>query len=277
MNPYIDNIEGLEFAGLSLAGIRTSLAMPVLSLAFDVAQGFPFLFNINHFFITHGHMDHAAGIPYLISQKSMSSHKAPKFYMPESMVEPMTEIMQAWAEIEKYEYVRQFIGVRGGETFEINKNYFVKPFKTVHRIDSFGYTVFHKKTKLRPDLEGVSQEDLRKVRESGQEITYEIETPLVSFTGDTQIEFLNSADWIKKSKILFLEATYLGSDKSIESARAWGHTHLDEIIPILPQLECNKIVLIHSSARHNMKEARELVAKKVPSEYHERVILFPGR
>jgi len=114
-------------------------------------------------------------------------------------------------------------------------------------------------------------------RVTAQEITYEIETPLVRFTGDTQIEFLNSADWIKKSKILFLEATYLGSDKSIESARAWGHTHLDEIIPILPQLECKKIVIIHSSARHNMKEARELIAKKVPSEYHERVILFPGR
>lgn len=269
--------DGLDFVGVSLAGIRTSIAMPVLSLAFDVAQGFPYLFNLNHFFITHGHLDHAAGIPYLISQKSMSAHKQPTFFMPQSMVEPLTRVMKAWAEIEKYEYPHRFVGVTGNEIFEINKSYFVRPFKTVHRVDSFGYTVFHRKTKLKPEFVGLSQEELRRVRESGKDIIHQIETPLVSFTGDTQIEFLESAPWIQKSKILFLEATYLDDDKSVESARAWGHTHLDEIIPILPQLECEKIVLIHSSARYSMQDARDLLKKKIPIEYQEKVILFPGR
>lgn len=271
------NHNGLEFVGLSLAGIRTSISIPELSLAFDVAQGFPYLFNINHFFITHGHMDHAAGIPYLISQKSMSSHKLPAFYMPETMIEPMKKIMKAWAEIEKYEYPLNFIPVTENSTFKLNNNHFVRPFKTVHRVDSFGYTVFHTKSKLKPEMASLSQDDLRKARESGQVIAQEIETPLVSFTGDTQIEFLDSAPWIKKSKILFLEATYLDKDKTIANARDWGHTHLDEIIPRLPELECEKIVLIHSSARYPMEVARNLVLKKIPAEYHDRVVLFPGR
>lgn len=269
--------DGLEFFGLSLAGIRTSIAMPSLSIAFDVAQGFPFLFNMNHFFITHGHLDHAAGIPYLISQKSMSAHKQPAFYMPQSMVDPLARIMKAWSEIEKYEYPHNFIGVNGDETFTINRNYFVRPFRTVHRVDSFGYTLFHTKTKLKAELVKLSQEELRQVRESGKEIIHQIESPIVSFTGDTQIEFLDSAPWIRKSKILFLEATYFCDDKTIESARAWGHTHLDEIIPILPSLECEKIVLIHSSARYTTEEARTILVTKIPSEFHERVVLFPGR
>jgi ribonuclease Z len=271
------NHDGLEFIGLSLAGIRTSISMPALSIAFDVAQGFPYLFNVNHFFITHGHMDHAAGIPYLISQKSMSSHKLPAFYMPESMIEPMKKIMKAWAEIEKYEYALNFIGVNENSSFKLNQNHFVRPFKTVHRVDSFGYTLFHTKQKLKPEMALLSQEDLRKARESGQDITHDIETPLVSFTGDTQIEFLDSAPWIKKSKILFLEATYLDKDKTIASARDWGHTHIDEIIPRLSELECEKIVLIHSSARYPMEVARNLLLKKIPVEYHDRVVLFPGR
>jgi ribonuclease Z len=271
------NYDGLKFAGTSLAGIRTSIAMPDHSLAFDVAQGAPFLFNLNHFFVTHGHMDHAAGIPYLISQKAMSSHKSPAFYMPESMIDPLTRIMKTWAEIEKYEYTRNFIAVKGGETFKLSNSYFVKPFKTVHRIDSFGYTLFHTKTKLKSELANLSQDELRQVRESGTEITRPIETPLVSFTGDTQIEFLQSEPWIQKSKILFLEATYLDSDKPIQSARDWGHTHLDEIIPILPQLECEKIVLIHSSARYPIEVARGILARKIPKEFQEKVVLFPGR
>lgn len=269
--------DDFQFVGLSLAGIRTSIAMPKLSLAFDVAQGFPYLFNMNHFFITHGHLDHAAGIPYLISQKSMSAHKQPLFYMPQSMVAPLTQVMKAWAQIEKYEYPHRFVGVSGGETFEINKNHFVRPFQTLHRVDSFGYTLFHKKTKLKSEYAELSQEDLRKVRESGKEIVHLIETPLVSFTGDTQIEFLDAAPWIRKSKILFLEATYLNNDKSVKTARDWGHTHLDEIIPILPQLECEKIVLIHSSARYSMEEARSLLLQKIPLEFQEKVVLFPGR
>lgn len=267
----------LSFYGLSLAGIRTSIAMPTLSLAFDVAQGFPYLFNLKHFFITHGHLDHAAGIPYLISQKAMSAHKPPVFYMPQSMVDPLERVMQAWAEIEQHEYAHRFVGVSGGETFEINRNHYVRPFKTVHRVDSFGYTVFHKKTKLKPEMAALTQDELRQVRESGREITIEVETPLVSFTGDTQIEFLQSADWVRKSKILFMEATYLTSDRDVARARAWGHTHLDEIIPILGQLECEKIVLIHSSARHPFKEALEILRRRIPEEFREKVVLFPGR
>jgi len=269
--------DGLQFIGLSLAGIRTTIALPSFSVAFDVAQGFPFLFNLNHFFISHGHLDHAAGIPYIISQKSMAGLKPPFFYMPESMVEPLNRVMKAWAEIEKYEYPHHFIGIRGDETLEINKNHFVRPFKTFHRIDSFGYTIFHTKTKLKPEMAKLSQDELRKVRESGTEIIHHIETPLVSFTGDTQIEFLESAPWIRKSKILFLESTYLDNDKTVESARAWGHTHLDEIIPILPTLECEKIVLIHSSARYTVDQARNILLQRIPAKFQEQVVLFPGR
>lgn len=271
------NHDDLQFIGLSLAGIRTSIAMPSLSIAFDVAQGFPYLFNINHFFITHGHLDHAAGIPYLISQKSMSGHKQPGFYMPQSMVEPLEKIMKAWAEIEKYEYPHRFVGINENSKIEINKNYFVRPFRTVHRVDSFGYTLFHTKTKLKAEFVGLSQDDLRRVRESGQEIIHAIEAPLVSFTGDTQIEFLDTATWARKSKILFVEATYLDQDKTIENAKAWGHIHIDELIPRLPQLECEKIVLIHSSARYSMEDARRLLAQKIPQDFQEKVILFPGR
>lgn len=267
----------LKFQGLSLSGIRTSIAMPEYSLAFDVAQGYPFNINMKKYFITHGHLDHAAGIPYIISQKAMHNQPIADFYMPQSLVEPLEKIMQLWMEIENHQYQYRFHGLRGDEEIELNANHSVRPFPTVHRVESLGYTLFNRKKKLKPEYHSLSENEMRSLRTSGAVIQELIETPLVSFTGDTQIEFLDSKPWIRKSKVLLLESTYLDARKSPEHARKWGHTHLDEIIPQLGSIKSERIVLIHLSSRYSMREAAEILATRIPSQDRDRVVLFPGR
>ena len=189
----------------------------------------------------------------------------------------MQQIMKAWSEIEKHEYKYHFHEINGSEKIELDRNHFVRPFPTVHRVDSFGYTIFSQRLKLKPEFQGISQQQLDGVRKAGFEITEKIEAPLVSFTGDTQIEFLDRCDWVKKSKILFIEATYLDSQKSVAAANEWGHTHLDEIIPRLKDLECEKIVIIHVSSRYSNQEAQAILQEKIPQADQHRVVLFPGR
>jgi ribonuclease Z len=266
-----------KFYGHSLAGIRTAIAMPELKISFDVSQGYPFLLGMNKFFITHGHLDHAAGIPYIISQKMMASHETPEFYMPASLVKPMTDIMNIWSTIEEFPYRYRFLPITGNEDIEINKKFYVKPFPTIHRIESFGYTVFEKRTKLKEELVSKPREELIAARQRGENINETISTPIVSFTGDTQIEFLESRPWIKKSKILFLEATYLDEARSVNQAREWGHTHIDEIIPRLSEIESERIVIIHSSSRYSDQNALDLLNRKFPKEWKDKFVLFPGR
>lgn len=266
----------LKFHGLSLSGIRTSIALPELHLAFDVAQGYPFLFPIRKFFISHGHLDHVAGIPYIISQKVLFHMPTPEFYMPPSLVEPLSQIMDLWQKIEDHQYKCQFFPVTDGE-IEVNTNHFVKAFPTHHRIESFGYTLFNRHKKLAKRWTHSPREEIIEAKNKGEEVDEILETPLVSFSGDTTSEFLFGRPWIRKSKILFVEATYLDEKKTIDQARKWGHTHLDELIPHLKELECEKIVLIHISSRYSYEQAQAIVRKKIPREYHNRVIVFPGR
>ncbi|WPU66617.1 MBL fold metallo-hydrolase [Peredibacter starrii] len=268
---------GLNFNGLSLAGVRTSIAIPELSLAFDLAQGLPHAIGMNHFLITHGHMDHSAGIPYVISQKAMHSHKTPHFYMPESMVEPMKEIMNQWSLIEGHQYDFQFTGLKTNEAFTLSSRYLVKTFETVHRIPSLGYSIYRRFRKLRKDLEGKASEEIAAFRQRGEDPTEERTELVVSFTGDTQIEFLDKAPEVANSKILLMEATYLNEKKTVASAKEWGHTHLDELIPRLPSIKSEKIVLIHSSARYSFEEAQSILMKRLPKTDIDRVVLFPGR
>jgi ribonuclease Z len=263
--------------GLSLSGIRTAISVPDLSFSFDVAQGYPFLLNLKKFFISHGHLDHAAGVPYIISQKAMNSQEPAIFYMPKSLVEPLDQIMKIWEKIEGHQYNYKFVGVSADEVIKLNEQHYIKVFPTTHRIESFGYTLFETHKKLKAPLQGLSQEEILKARQRGEEVNEIHHIPLISFTGDTQIEFLHSRPWIAESKILLMESTYLDCQKSIDDARKWGHTHLDEIIPYLDEIQSEKIVLIHISSRYSDREAKKVIAERIPLKHQHRVEIFPGR
>ncbi len=274
MTPIEWNYDQWKFLGFSIAGIRTALAMPQLSLSFDVAQGQKFLLPLNNYLITHGHLDHAAGIPYLISQKAMHGLKPPTFYMPPGLVEPMKKIMNLWSQIEDHTYQYEFKAVSLDQEIPLKPGYFAKVFKTVHRVESFGYTVFREDKKLKPELHGLTSYQLLELKKQGQEIENVTKSPIVSFTGDTQIEFLQGPDFIKKSQILFIETTFIDEKKDIASAKKWGHLHLDELIELLPSIESEKIVLIHLSARYTHKIIKELLSRKLKPEELDRVLVY---
>jgi ribonuclease Z len=185
--------------------------------------------------------------------------------------------MKIWEKIEKHEYRFDFHPVHAHSKFEINPQYEIRVFQTLHRVDSFGYTLVHRNRKLKPEYQDRSGDDLRELKKQGLEVSEKIETPLFSFTGDTQIEFLDLSPEVKKSRILFLEATYLDERKTIADAKKWGHTHLDEIIPRLNDIESEKIVLIHISSRYSTKQAHEILQNRIPPEHKDRIVLLPGR
>lgn len=269
---------GLNLVGLSLSGIRTSVAMPEFKLCFDLAMGLPFAMYMKRFFITHGHMDHAGGIPYVIAQRNITSDPHTLFYMPKSLVGPMKDIIHKWEEIEDYKYVNhEFAGIDEHSVIELGGNHFVRPFKTVHRVESFGYTLWERRKKLKAEFSSASREEIMRAKAGGIDVNEFIEMPLLSFTGDTQVDFLDVSPQVKKSKILVCESTYFNDRKSVAHARTWGHTHLDELIPRLDEIEAEKIVLIHGSSRYGMREMVDELARKVPEKHRERVCVFPGR
>lgn len=271
------DLDDIQVRGVSLSGVRTSFAVPVLDCAFDVAQGLPFQFNLNQFFISHVHMDHASGIPYLISQKTMYHHKPPVFYVPASAVEGLREIMRVWEKLEEHTYKYEFIPVSDGFEKMLKPGFLLRAFRTVHRVESFGYTIFRINKKLKPEYQGLPQEKLQELRRAGNTLQHVIEEPFFTFTGDTQIEFLDAKPWIRQSKYLFMECTYLDGAKTVAHAREWGHTHLDEILPQIPSFEGEKMVLIHISSRYRTEQAEEIVRQRVPGPLQSKVTIFPGR
>ena len=59
----------LGIVGRSMAGEETFIALPEFSVAFDVGRAPREVVHAEHVFLTHGHIDHSAGIAYYFSQR----------------------------------------------------------------------------------------------------------------------------------------------------------------------------------------------------------------
>jgi ribonuclease Z len=263
--------------GVSLAGVRTALYIPELKICFDAGFPFPFHIGADTFFITHGHTDHAAAIPYIISQKNLNNQKPARFYMPEDLVEPLTEIMQLWQKIEKHTYRFEFLPLVDDTPVELNQQFFMRSFKAHHRIKARGYTLFERRKHLKTEYQGLSKQEIISLKSQGIAVDAVVDSPLMSFSGDTQIEFLWQHDWISASRFLLIETTYIDERKTTAQAREWGHIHLDELLEALPRIKAENIVLMHLSSRYGDREAQDILAKKIPPEYRSRISMFQGR
>lgn len=262
--------------GYSVAGLSTSIAFPEADACFDVAQGLPFQMGISNLLITHSHMDHASGVPYVIAMKAMTGATPPKVYMPASLVQPLTKVMAAWSEAEDHAYAFEFIGAVPGQAYPLKPPYFFKPFPTSHRVPSHGYTVFERRKRLRPQYANLAREEIVKLKREGTELEETIEQPVVSFTGDTRIEFLDMAPpEVAASRILAMEVTFYDQAKTVENARFWGHIHFDELLPRLDSIKAEKILLIHASARYTTKQIKAILDDRLPEHHKGRVELFP--
>lgn len=280
LSPHVLELAGYKIMGVSSAGVGTCLVLPELKVCFDTAQGLPFAFSMRHFLITHAHQDHAGGIPYILSQQAMVQGKQDgkswaTFYMPQVMVKPLSQIVDLWNHMEGYQCPYNFTATESEKEYPLSADYFFKIFKTHHRVKSNGYTIFQRKKKLKPEYVGYPGPELAALAKRGVELHQFTESPEISFTGDTTIEFLETCPWIGQSKILIMEVTYAGTIRTVERARQWGHIHFDELRPRLKSIKCEHILLIHRSRRHSFKEFEKEVFRGLDEFDRKRITLLP--
>jgi len=269
---------GIRILGSSLAGEETFFVLPELNIGFDVGRCQRPVLGVDNIFLTHGHMDHAAGVAYYFSQRMFIDNAPGTVFVPEGLVEPIRRLLRAWADIDGHEPPANIQPAYPGQDIPLRRDLVVRPFLVNHPcrrhdrsvVHALGYAAIEVRQKLLEDYQGLSGPELVELKARGVSITRRVEIPLVAYCGDTAPGSFLELDYVRNSKVLLLECTFLAPDHH-ERAEAGFHMHVSYLRDILPKLANERIVLAHLSRRTSVVEARRLLEHELGDRMDERV------
>ena len=84
----------LKIEGWSRAGDQTWIRVHPPGLAFDAGRGAASLVGARDIFLSHGHLDHALGVPFVLSHRAMQEEGATRVFCPRAVAEPLTRLVE---------------------------------------------------------------------------------------------------------------------------------------------------------------------------------------
>ncbi len=263
-------IEDLGILGYSVAGEETVVAMPQLDVCFDIGKAPDQVIPINHVLLTHGHMDHAAGVAYYLSHRKFCGQSPGTILAPPNTLGPIRQILEAWGKLDGNRIPANLVGVEPGDEFQIKPNLIARAFPTKHTRGAVGFSVIEKRKKLLPEYLGLSGPQIVELKRQGVQIDLPLEIPLVSYLGDTQYADFSQLEYIANSKILIAECTFY-EDEHTGRAEAGRHMHIDELGPLLERMNNQHILITHLTQRTSMAEARRMLKEKLPGSVFKKI------
>jgi len=266
-------IDELEIIGYSVAGEETVVAMPQLDVCFDIGKAPDQVISINHILLTHGHMDHAAGIAYYLSHRNFCGQSAGTIFAPQNLIGPIRQIMDAWGKLDGNQVPGNLVGVKAGDEYQIKPNLFARVFPTKHSRGSVGYSVIEKRKKLKPEYTKLSGPQIVELKKQGIEIDYPLEIPIVTYLGDTQYVDFSQLNYIAESRILIAECTFYIEEHS-ERAQAGRHMHINEFAELLEKMNNEHILITHTTQRTAMRDIRNILKQALRERDYKKTILL---
>lgn len=264
------NLGDFHVIGYSIAGEETVVQIPELDVCFDVGRAPWFALTSNVICLTHGHMDHLAGLAYYLSQRQFQGMKPGIVLLPQGLAEAVDDMLKCWQKVERQETPYKLVPMIGGETYAVRKDFLIRAFETHHVGESLGYSLVSVREKLKPEYVGKNGQELANMRKEGVQIQYRIEVPLAAYMGDTFSGPVFENPDVKNANVLITECTFF--DPTHRSrAKIGKHLHVDHLIDLLPKLNNKQIILTHVSRRTSMRRAKSTLKKLVDAATYSKI------
>jgi ribonuclease Z len=265
---------GLTIEGYSRAAVQSYWRIPELKLGFDLGAH-PWDFTgCPSWFISHTHLDHIAALPVYVARRRMMKMEPPKVFVPASSIEDVRKLLLIMQRLDRGRQVCDLQGVEPGQEIALSREHVVTAFATTHTIPSLGYVVWERRNKLKEEYLGLAGDKIRDLRQSGVEVTREVRTPLLAYTGDTSPAGLDACPAAFEARILITEMSFVRPNHRREKIHKFGHMHLDDFLERSERFKNELIICAHYSTRYHANEVRRVVEARLPEGLRERVRLW---
>lgn len=270
----------MEFKIFSKALYSTWILYRPERVLFDAGEGISTVlgnsvYAIKEVFITHGHVDHIAGLWGLINTRNNAMgdrEKALKINYPKKnrAIEDFLRFITEMNPKLRYEMILNPIEP-GEEVYLRTAGNFrrsVIPFPVQHTSGeiSYGYHVLEERRKLKPEFSHLSPQEISDlVKEKGRDfVTQTYKKKILTVSGDCNALPVSV---IKGSETLIHECTFInGGDR-----RGQNHAVLSEILDNVREAsDIKRLILYHISSRYSSKIS--VLRKKLQEEFAEKGI-----
>src|SRR2546423_9619341 len=124
--------------GYSVAGEETVAQIPELNVCFDIGRAPYFALTSDIICLSHGHMDHMAGIAYYLSQRHFQGMKPGTILLPAEIAKFTDEMLRAWRNIERQRTPYTLVPMEPGQIHEVRRGFITPPVGTPHAPPSLG-------------------------------------------------------------------------------------------------------------------------------------------
>lgn len=264
----------LNFIAFSKALYSTWIYYSPERILFDAGEGVATMLSnkiyaVKHVFLTHGHVDHIAGLWSIINTRNnaMGDREKPlTVYYPEGNrgIEMYADFLKRSNSELRFEL--KFVSVKHGEKIFLRNSgsfvRYVQPFAVNHTYSevSFGYHVIDVRKRLKEEYKNLPTEVISKLaRELGSDgITESYEKKILTISGDT---ILLKKEDVMDTEILFHECTFMKK----EDRKFNNHASLDEVIELVRDSNVKTLVLYHISSRYVRGLERAIKKINIPN------------
>jgi len=261
-------------AGVSIAGLHTSLYVRELGVLFDVGMALRSCAGAEHVFLSHGHADHTGALVTLLGMRGLMRMPPPPVYMPIEIAASTEQALALLSRNQRHEFALQVHPMQPGDERSLRPDLLVRAFRTHHTGPSLGYQFFNRVQKLRPEFLSLSGSEIAVRRKRGDDL-FELEERLeLAYATDTLIRVIDTTPSLLDTRVLILECSFLDERKEVSASQAGGHIHLDELLERADAFRNEAIVLMHFSQMYAPVDVHRTLERRCPAALWKRLVVF---